>query len=70
MELIPYFKANAPSLSAIFTHRAIGHFPVVALPGSRQVEKTTLAKDLDFEKTIHDLDLERPSDLANPRDAC
>ena len=38
--------------------------PVVALLGSRQVGKTTLARELKLEKEVHYLDLERPSDLA------
>ena len=38
--------------------------PVVALLGSRQVGKTTLARDLSVGKPVHYLDLERPSDLA------
>jgi predicted AAA+ superfamily ATPase len=42
--------------------------PVVALLGSRQVGKTTLARDLDFGKPSHYLDLERPSDLAKLAD--
>ena len=40
----------------------------VALLGSRQVGKTTLAKSLKFNKAIHYLDLERPSDLAKLSD--
>jgi predicted AAA+ superfamily ATPase len=36
----------------------------VALLGSRQVGKTTLAKALQLEKPTHYLDLERPSDIA------
>jgi predicted AAA+ superfamily ATPase len=42
--------------------------PVVALLGSRQVGKTTLARDLKPGKPIHYLDLERPSDLAKLAD--
>jgi predicted AAA+ superfamily ATPase len=42
--------------------------PVVALLGSRQVGKTTLARELKLEKEIHYLDLERPSDLAKVAD--
>jgi len=42
--------------------------PVVALLGSRQVGKTTLAQSLEFEKATHYLDLERPSDLAKLAD--
>jgi len=40
----------------------------VALPGSRQVGKTTLARDLQPGKPVHYLDLERPSDLAKLAD--
>lgn len=43
-------------------------FPAVALLGSRQVGKTTLAQDLDLGKPSHYLDLERPSDLAKLAD--
>jgi uncharacterized protein len=46
----------------------LSHFPVVALLGSRQVGKTTLARDLALEKPSHYLDLERPSDLAKLAD--
>jgi predicted AAA+ superfamily ATPase len=42
--------------------------PVVALLGSRQVGKTTLARRLDIGKPSHYLDLERPSDLAKLAD--
>jgi len=42
--------------------------PAVALLGSRQVGKTTLARELEIGKTIHYLDLERPSDLAKLAD--
>ncbi len=42
--------------------------PAVALLGSRQVGKTTLAKALDLGKPVHYLDLERPSDLAKLAD--
>ena len=42
--------------------------PVVALLGSRQVGKTTLALELKLEKPIHYLDLERPSDIAKLAD--
>ncbi len=40
----------------------------VALLGSRQVGKTTLAKGLKLEKPTHYLDLERPSDVAKLAD--
>lgn len=42
--------------------------PAVAVSGSRQVGKTTLARDLDPGKPSHYLDLERPSDLAKLSD--
>lgn len=42
--------------------------PVVALLGSRQVGKTTLARELVLDKPSHYLDLERPSDLAKLAD--
>jgi len=42
--------------------------PAVALLGSRQVGKTTLARGLDFDKPSHYIDLERPSDLAKLAD--
>lgn len=42
--------------------------PVVALLGSRQVGKTTLALGLSMKKETHYLDLERPSDLAKLSD--
>jgi len=42
--------------------------PVVALVGSRQVGKTTLARELVIDKSSHYLDLERPSDLAKLAD--
>jgi uncharacterized protein len=42
--------------------------PAVALLGSRQVGKTTLARELDLGKPSHYLDLERPSDLAKLAD--
>ncbi|WP_244652037.1 MULTISPECIES: ATP-binding protein [unclassified Lentimonas] len=41
---------------------------MVALLGSRQVGKTTLAKQLQLGKHCHYLDLERPSDLAKLSD--
>jgi len=46
----------------------LGQTPAVALLGSRQVGKTTLARDLDVGKPSHYLDLERPSDLAKLAD--
>jgi predicted AAA+ superfamily ATPase len=48
--------------------KRLGQSPVVALLGSRQVGKTTLARGLDTGKPIHYLDLERPSDLAKLAD--
>lgn len=42
--------------------------PAVALLGSRQVGKTTLARGLDLGNPTHYLDLERPSDLAKLAD--
>ncbi len=42
--------------------------PAVALLGSRQVGKTTLARGLEIGKVAHCLDLERPSDLAKLTD--
>lgn len=47
----------------------LSNSPVVALLGSRQVGKTTLARDLISEKPSHYLDLERPSDLAKLADS-
>lgn len=43
-------------------------FPVVALLGSRQVGKTTLAMGLHADKATHYLDLELPSDAAKLAD--
>jgi predicted AAA+ superfamily ATPase len=43
--------------------------PAVALLGSRQVGKTTLAKRLKLEKPCRYLDLERPSTIANKVEA-
>lgn len=48
--------------------RRLQQSPAVALLGSRQVGKTTLARGLDFGKPSHYLDLERPSDLAKLSD--
>lgn len=47
----------------------VRNVPVVALLGSRQVGKTTLAKSLATDKPVHYLDLERPSDVAKLADA-
>ncbi|WP_162026222.1 ATP-binding protein [Lentimonas sp. CC6] len=49
-------------------HSRLEAVPVVALLGSRQVGKTTLAKQLQLGKHCHYLDLERPSDLAKLSD--
>lgn len=46
----------------------LAHSPAVALLGSRQVGKTTLAMSLDAGKPSHYIDLERPSDLAKLAD--
>lgn len=46
----------------------LAEVPVVALLGSRQVGKTTLARGCLLDKPTHYLDLERPSDLAKMAD--
>jgi len=59
------------SLLPILSKR-LRQVPAVVLLGARQVGKTTLVRDLEeggFEKPIHYLDLERPSDLAKLADA-
>lgn len=48
--------------------KRLNQAPAVALLGSRQVGKTTLARGLDIGKPCHYLDLERPSDLAKLTD--
>lgn len=48
--------------------KRLAEVPAVALLGSRQVGKTTLARELESGKAIHYLDLERPSDLAKLAD--
>lgn len=48
--------------------KRLDHRPAVALLGSRQVGKTTLARGLDLGKPSQYLDLERPSDLAKLAD--
>jgi uncharacterized protein len=48
--------------------KRLSQTPVVALLGSRQVGKTTLARSLDAGKPNHYLDLERPSDIAKLAD--
>lgn len=57
----------ARKLEATLIQR-ITETPVVALLGSRQVGKTTLARSLKFDKRTHYLDLERPSDIAKLTD--
>jgi predicted AAA+ superfamily ATPase len=54
-------------LSSVLKTRVLQN-PVVALLGSRQVGKTTLARGLDVGKPSHYLDLERPSDVAKLAD--
>jgi len=49
--------------------KRVAQVPVVALIGSRQVGKTTLAHALKVDKPTHYLDLERPSDIAKLADA-
>jgi len=46
----------------------LGSSSSVALLGSRQVGKTTLAKGLELDKPTHYIDLERPSDVAKLAD--
>ena len=53
---------------ATLLNQRLNTVPVVALLGSRQVGKTTLAKQLTLAKPSHYLDLERPSDLAKLSD--
>lgn len=48
--------------------KRLSHAPAVALLGSRQVGKTTLARSLELGKSTHYLDLERPSDQAKLAD--
>ncbi len=48
--------------------KRLSQTPVVALLGSRQVGKTTIARGLDMGKPNHYLDLERPSDIAKLAD--
>ena len=57
----------ARRLTSILEKR-LSQTPVVALLGSRQVGKTTLARGLDAGKPSHYLDLERPSDVAKLAD--
>ena len=49
-------------------HKRIDTVPVVALLGSRQVGKTTMAKGLKLRKKNRYLDLELPSDRAKLND--
>jgi len=53
---------------ATILKKRLSQAPVVALLGSRQVGKTTLARGLDMGKPSHYLDLERPSDIAKLTD--
>ena len=53
-------KRNAWTL----LEKRIQQYPVVALVGSRQVGKTTLALSIHSDKEVLYLDLERPSDVA------
>jgi predicted AAA+ superfamily ATPase len=55
------------ALAAVLRTRVL-QTPVVALLGSRQVGKTTLARSLEIGKPIQYLDLERPSDIAKLAD--
>jgi len=55
------------SLAATLLDR-LSRTPAVALLGSRQVGKTTLARSLELNKPTHYLDLERPSNLAKLAD--
>lgn len=48
---------------------SLDQFPVVALLGSRQVGKSTLARVIAQERSAVFLDLERPADVAKLRDA-
>lgn len=57
----------ARGLQTILQQRVL-QSPVVALLGSRQVGKTTLARLLNLGKPTHYLDLERPSDIAKLSD--
>ena len=68
-ESIPDFQCRMiPRLLLTVLLQRLEWLPVVALLGSRQVGKTTLAKELKLEKGTHYLDLERPSDLAKVAD--
>lgn len=58
----------ARHLHTILVER-LNSVPAVALLGSRQVGKTTLARSLALDKPLVYLDLERPSDLAKLEDA-
>ncbi len=55
-------------LLASVLEKRIAQAPVVALLGSRQVGKTTLAMSLNTGKPTHYVDLERPSDVAKLAD--
>jgi predicted AAA+ superfamily ATPase len=68
-ESIPYFQGGMiPRRLTETLHQRLGQTSAVALLGSRQVGKTTLARELDLGKPTHYLDLERPSDLAKLAD--
>jgi predicted AAA+ superfamily ATPase len=68
-ESIPHFQgAMIPRRLAKTLLERLDQFPAVALLGSRQVGKTTLARELNPGKPAHYLDLERPSDLAKLAD--
>jgi len=61
MQMIPR-RLGSPLLQRLSTT------PAVALLGSGQVGKTTLARELKLDKPNHYIDLERPSDLAKLAD--
>lgn len=68
-DLIPYFQGEMIERRLTSTlAKRLSQTPVVALLGSRQVGKTTLARNLDVGKPSHYLDLERPSDVAKLAD--
>jgi len=54
-------------LEPTLLHR-LSSTPAVALLGSRQVGKTTLAREIRLDKPFHYIDLERPSDLVKLAD--
>jgi hypothetical protein len=68
-ESIPLFQGQMiPRRLTETLVKRLGQMPAVALLGSRQVGKTTLARGLEIGKVAHYLDLERPSDLAKLTD--